>query len=206
VRAGPALAGLLAALLLSGCGVPQDGEPRALAPEEVPFASPTDSAPAEPAGDREVSLGFVRDESVVLSSRTVEDPRTPEEVLELLFAGPSPDEDAAGLSTFLPSTVTVEDVELVEDTAVVTLEGPDDSEVLRLPPLAYAQIVATLTPDRVSGVRFRLDGNDLRVPREDSSLTTLPLSRRDYAGLLADAGAGASAAASADAASPSPPA
>lgn len=197
MRAGPALAGLLAALLLTGCGVPRDGEPRALAPEEVPFASPTDSAPAEPAGDRQVSLGFVRDESVVLSSRTVEDPRTPEEVLELLFAGPSPDEDAAGLSTFLPSTVTVEDVELVEDTAVVILEGPDDSE-LRLPPLAYAQIVATLTPDPASGVRFRLDGNDLRVPREDSSLTTLPLSRRDYAGLLADAGA--------DAAAPSPPA
>ena len=105
---------MAAALLLSGCGVPRDAGPRALAPEEVPFASPTDSAPAEPAGDREVSLGFVRDEAVVLSSRTVEDPRTPEEVLELLFAGPSPDESRAGLSTFLPPTVTVEDVELAD--------------------------------------------------------------------------------------------
>ncbi len=189
MRPAGALAGLLAAVALTACGVPQDDRPRALAPEEVPFASPTDSAPAVAVGDRQVSLGFVRDESVVLSSRTVEDPHTTEEVLELLFAGPSDDETADGLSTFLPSTVTVEDVELVGETAVVTLEGPDDSEVLRLPPLAYAQIVATLTPDRVSGVRFRLDDTDLRVPREDSSLTNQPLSRRDYAGLLAGAAA-----------------
>lgn len=185
MRRRAAAAGLVAALLLPACGVPQDEGPRALTPREVPFAFPTDSPPAESSGDGQIALGFVRDESVVLSSRTVEDPRTTEEVLELLFAGPSPDEGAAGLSTFLPSTVTVEDVELVGDTAVVTLDGPDDSEVLRLPPLAYAQIVATLTPTRVSGVRFRLDDTDLRVPREDSSLTDEPLSREDYAGLLA---------------------
>ena len=176
---------LVAVLLLAGCGVPQDDSPRALEPQEVPFASPTTSRVAEVVGDREVDLGFVREEAVVLSSRTVEDPRTTEEVLELLFAGPSPDERAAGLSTLLPSTVTVEQVEVTDGTAVVTLDGPDDSEVLRLQPLAYAQVVATLTPGRVTGVRFRLDDTDLRVPREDGSLTNQPLSRRDYAGLLA---------------------
>lgn len=185
MRRSSAVAGLAAVLLLSGCGVPEDDGPRALDPSEVPFASPTDTPPAESVGDREVDLYFLEEDSVVLSSRTVEDPRTTEEVLELLFAGPSPDERAAGLSSLLPLTVTVEDVELVSDTAVVSLDGPDDSEVLRLQPLAYAQVIATLTPDRVSGVRFRLDGNDLRVPREDGSLTTQPLSRRDYAGLLA---------------------
>jgi hypothetical protein len=180
---GAAVAGLVAVLLLPGCGVPQDDRPRALEPQEVPFASPTDSPVAEPVGDRQVALYFVREDSVVLSSRTVEDPRTPEQVLELLFAGPSPDERAAGLSSLLPSTVTVEDVEIVDGTAVVTLGGPD-SEVLRLQPLAYAQIVATLTQARASGVRFRLDDTDLRVPREDGSLTDQPLARRDYAGLL----------------------
>ncbi len=180
----PAVAGLLAGLLLSGCGVPQDEQPRALEPQEVPFASSTESPVAEEVGDRRVALHFVRDGSVVLSSRTVQDRPTTEQVLELLFAGPSPDERDAGLLTFLPSTVTVQEVEITDGTAVVTLGGPDDSEVLRLQPLAYAQIVATLTPDRVSGVRFRLDDTDLRVPREDGSLTNEPLARRDYAGLL----------------------
>ncbi len=163
MRGRAAAAGPVAVLLLVACGVPQDGSARALEPWEVPFASPTDSPVAESVGDRQVDLGFVRDDSVLLSSRTVEDPRTTEEVLELLFAGPSPDERAAGLSTLLPSTVTVQDVELVDGTAVV----------------------ATLTPNRVSGVRFRLDDTDLRVPREDGSQTDQPLSRRDYAGLLA---------------------
>lgn len=179
------LRGLLVAVLLTGCGVPQDDGPRALQPREVPFASPTGSPVVEPVGDREVQLGFVaREGSVTLRSRTVEDPLTTGGVLELLFAGPSPDERAAGLSTLLPSTVTVEDVEVVDGTAVVTLDGPDDSEVLRLQPLAYAQIVATLTPGRASGVRFRLDDTALRVPREDGSLTEQPLARQDYAGLI----------------------
>jgi len=183
MRGAALAAGLAAVLLLSGCGVPQDDRPRALEPQEVPFASPTDSPVAEPAGDRQVALYFVREGSVVPSRRTVEDPRTPEEVLELLFAGPSEDENAAGLSSLLPPTVTVEDVEVVDGTALVTLGGPD-SEVLRMQPLAYAQIVATLTPARASGVRFRLDDTDLRVPREDGVLSDQPLVRRDYAGLL----------------------
>lgn len=188
---GGGAAALCAAVLLSACGVPQDDRPRALEPREVPFASATESPPAESVGDRQVTLGFVRDESVVLSTRTVEDPRTPEEVLELLFAGPSPDERASGLSSLLPPTITVEDVEMVSGTAVVTLDGPDDSEVLRLAPLAYAQVVATLTPGRATGVRFRLDDTDLRVPREDNSLTDQPLSRDDYPGLLAPSTAAA---------------
>ena len=175
----------LAVLVLAGCGVPEDDLPRALEPREVPFASPTDSPPAEQVGDRQVDLYFVRDGAVELSSRTVEDPRTTEEILDLLFAGPSEVERAAGFVSLLPRTVTVEDVETVDGTAVVTLEGPDDSEVLRLSPLAYAQVVATVTPTRARGVRFRLDDSDLRVPREDGSLTDQPLSRRDYPGLLA---------------------
>ena len=182
---GRCAAAVVAVLLATGCGVPQDDRPRALTQQEVPFAAPTDSPPAESVGDREIALGFVRDGSVVVTSRTVEEPRTTEEVLELLFSGPSADENAEGLSSLLPSTLTVEDVEMVDRTAVVTLDGPDDSEVLRLQPLAYAQIVATLTPARATGVRFRLDGTDLRVPREDNSLTDQPLARRDYAGLLA---------------------
>jgi len=185
VRGSARAAGLLAVLLLAGCGVPEDEQPRALEAREAPFASPTRSPVPQSVGDRRVALGFVRDGAVVLSSRTVEDPPTTEQLLELLFAGPSQDEDADGLSTFLPSTVSVEDVEIDGGTAVVTLEGPDDSEVLRLQPLAWAQVVATLTPARVPGVRFRLDDADLQVPREDSVLTSLPLTRRDYAGLLA---------------------
>jgi hypothetical protein len=175
---------LTAALLLCGCGVPQDDAPRALLPEEVPFASPSASPVGDPFGEGRVALYFVRDGAAVLSTRPVQETTSTAELLELLFAGPVPDEFDAGLLSFLPSTLTVDDLELSGSTAIITLGGPD-SEVLRLQPLAYAQVVATLTPHRVDGVRFRLDGKDLRVPRADGSLTAEPVSREDYASLLA---------------------
>ena len=185
---GPLLGALLAAVVVTACGVPQDDDPRALLPAEVPFASPRSSPVADPFGNGRVALYFVRDGAVVLSTRPVQESMSTEELLELLLAGPAPDERDAGLSSVLPSTVTVEDVELDGSTAIITLGGPD-SEVLRLQPLAYAQVVATLTPHPVSGVRFRLGDTDLRVPRADGSLTAQPLSRDDYASLLAAPGA-----------------
>ena len=171
------------ALLLPACGVPHDDAPRALQPQEVPYFSPRSSPVPDPAGNGRVGLYFVRDDEVVLTPRQVEQPTPTPELLELLLAGPAPEEQEAGLISVIPSTVTVEDVSTVGSTAVVTLGGPD-SEVLRLQPLAYAQIVATLTPHRASGVRFRLGAADLRVPRGDGSLTDAPLSREDYEQLL----------------------
>lgn len=173
------------ALLTTGCGVPQDEKPRALTAAEVPFSSTVTSAAPADDGDRRVQLWFVRDGRVVPTSRLVEGP-TPVPVLtELLFAGTSQEERDAGLISVVPSTLSVEQVEMQNGTAVLTLDGPD-SEVLRTQPLAFAQIVATLTADdTVDGVRFRLDGRDLSVPRGDGSLSDSPVSVEDYAELLA---------------------
>ena len=179
-----ALVAVLTTAVLSGCGVPQDDAPRALAPGEAPYASPRTSPVADPEGRGRVPLHFVQEGSVVLTPRPVEGEVSTVELLDLLFGGPAPEEREAGLLSVIPSTVTVEDVEMSGDIAVVTLGGPE-SEVLRLQQLAYAQIVATLTPSRAAGVRFRLGSSDLRVPRGDGSLTTAPLSRDDYAALLA---------------------
>lgn len=183
-RTPTTFAAALVALLLTACGVPHDDAPRALKPGEVLYVSPRPSAVADPAGDGRVALYFVRGDDVVLATRRVERSTPTPELVELLLAGPTPQEREQGLISVIPSTVTVEDVSTVGSTAVVTLGGPD-SEVLRLQPLAYAQIVATLTPHRASGVRFRLGDTDLRVPRGDGSLTDAPLSREDYEGLLA---------------------
>jgi hypothetical protein len=180
---GRGLAVVLAAVVLAACGVPRDDAPRALEPGEVPYASPRPSPVADAAGDARAALFFVRGDDVVRTPRRVEQPVETTELLGLLLTGPTPEEREAGLISVIPSTVTVQDVSTVGSTAVVTLGGPD-SEVLRLQPLAYAQIVATLAPHRVSGVRFRLNDADLRVPRGDGSLTDSPLSREDYEELL----------------------
>ena len=181
-RAAGALAALI--LLTPACGVPQDDEPRTLTAAEVPHVSAQPSAAPADDGDRRVELWFVRNGQVVPTTRRVEGP-TPVPVLtELLFAGTSQEERDAGLISVVPSTLSVEEVEVRSDTAVLTLDGPD-AEVLRTQPLAYAQIVATLTSaGGVDGVRFRLDGRDLRVPRGDGSLSDGPVRREDYAELL----------------------
>jgi len=185
------------ALLATACGVPRDDQPRALTGEDVPFTSMAPSAAPDADGDRRVELWFVRDGRVVPTSRRVDGPTDAPQLVELLFAGASQQERESGLLSVVPATLTVEDVEVRGGTAVLTLQGPD-SEVRRLQPLAYAQIVATLTSGGVEGVRFRLDGRDLPVPRGDGSLSDGPVSRADYAELLAAPEAAAVA--------PSPPA
>lgn len=174
------------ALLLplgAACGVPNDDEPRALDPREAPFRVFEDVTPA-PAGDGRVALYFVRDDLVVLQTRAVERSTTIDELLDLLLEGPTPDEVAAGTRSALPSSFAVEEVDVGPDgIAVVTLGG--GTAQVGPSPLGFAQVVATLTaPGRARAVRFRLDGQDLPVPRGDGLLTTDPLDRSDYAELL----------------------
>ena len=177
---------LLVAVVLAtaSCGVPRDERPRALTAAEVPLVSRTPTPAPDEAGEDRVQLYFVRDGQVVPTSRGVDGPTTLSQLVELLLGGTSQEERDAGLLSVIPSTLTVEDVRVQGRTAVLTLDGPD-SEVQRTQPLAYAQIVATLTPGRVDGVRFRLDGRDLDVPQGDGSLSDGPVSRDDYASLLA---------------------
>lgn len=181
---------LVLLLLLPACGVPVDDVPRALRSGDAPLGLVRPSTPPDPAGPGRVALYFVRDGTVVLAPRPVPTATSTTEVLELLFAGPTEEERARGLSSVIPASLSVEGVALRGRTAVVTLGGPDE-EVVRTLPLAYAQIVATLAPGRAAGVRFRLDDADLAVPRGDGSLSDAPLDRSDYADLYAPAPAAA---------------
>lgn len=176
---------LLLALALTGCGVPTDEEPRALDAAEAPFQVFSSTAPPVPSGDGRVALYFVRDDRVVLQTRAVERSTDVDALIELLLEGPTPQQVEAGIRSALPTTFSVEDVEVGRNgVAVVTLGG--ESTQISTSPLGFAQVVATLTaPGRARSVRFRLDGEDLPVPRGDTSLTEEPVGRSDYAELLA---------------------
>lgn len=178
---GPALIVLL--LLLPACGVPVDDQPRALDPAQAPFGV-LEQPSAAPAGDGRVALYFIRDDRVVLQPRAVLESTDIRALLDLLLAGPTPEQVAAGTRSAIPTSLEVQDVEVgPSGVAVVTLGG-DDPQV-GTSPLSFAQIVATLTaPGRAQAVRFRLDGEDLQVPRGDGSLTDEPLDRGDYAQVL----------------------
>lgn len=174
---------VLVLLLVAACGVPQDDAPRALQGRDLPLGLQSESAVPDPEGPGRVALYFVRDGQAVLWRRPVQASTPPTELLRMLFAGTSAEEREAGLISVIPASLTVESVEMQGDTAVVTLGGPDE-ELLNAGPLAFAQIVATLTPDRARGVRFRRDDRDLPVPFGDNQLSARPLDRSDYEGLL----------------------
>ena len=192
-RAGVKRAGLvgLALALTAGCGVPQDSEPRLIEPGDRPLTLPG-SSPAPASDDltttaltsEQIELYFVRDGQAVPSVRATTRVMSLSALVDALLAGPTADELARGLASVVPSTLTVEDVTLENRTAVLQLGGPQD-QVTSAQPLAYAQIVATLTAStRVDGVRFRLDDADLSVPRGDGALSEAPLDRRDYLDLI----------------------
>ncbi|CAN5340920.1 hypothetical protein BH24ACT10_BH24ACT10_05500 [soil metagenome] len=176
---------LLLALVLTSCGVPTDREPRALDATEAPFQVFSSTAPPAPSGDGRVALYFVRDDRVVLQTRAVERSTDVDQLLDLLLEGPTPQQIEAGIRSALPTTLSVAEVEVGrKGVAVVTLGG--ESTQISTSPLGFAQVVATLTaPGRAQSVRFRLDGQDLPVPRGDTSLTEEPVDRSDYADLLA---------------------
>lgn len=175
----------LGAALLAGCGVPEDGAPRALDPSTAPFRAYVPEAAPEPEGDRPVALYLVRADRVQRTDRRIETPVTPARVLQQLLEGPTSQELVAGLTTAIPATVALERVDLRGDIAVVSLAGLEQEQVRSDQLTAFAQIVATLDGlAGVEGVRFRSGGADLEVPRGDSSLTDGPLKAADYAELL----------------------
>jgi hypothetical protein len=178
------LVGLLS--LTVGCGVPQDGEPRALDPSDVPFQEPVAAkVPEQPQGDRDVAVYLVQSAQLVRAERSIELPASPRQVLRQLLDGPTSSELDSGLTTAIPGSVELADIGLESGVAVVTLTGFPDAQVRSDQTTAFAQIVTTLDelPD-VDGVRFRRDGEDLPVPRGDSSFGDGPLTSEDYAELL----------------------
>ena len=177
-------AGALAVLLLAGCGVPQDDAPRALDRADAPFRVFESEAVPTPTGDLAAELWLVRGDRPEPVVRAVPRPGSPEQVLEQLFSGPTEQESAAGLVTAIPTAFELEEVEVEDRIAVVTIDGLGD-QVRTDNNVAYAQIVATLDArPEIDGVRFRTEDGDLPVPRGDGSLTDAPVSRASYDELL----------------------
>jgi spore germination protein GerM len=190
------LAALLAALLLllaGGCGLPEDSSPQALPRENLPpdLLDPNPSASSSvPDSGPTVVVYFLeeRQNGVRLArvQRRVPNPRTPEDRLEVLFAGLEPDEPDAGLSTQIPADTVLRGVETdpETDTVIVNVSG-DLLTRIEGPALsqAFAQIVWTATEPAAGGydsVRFLVDGVPRTVIDGDGVERAGPVSRSDY--------------------------
>lgn len=133
-------------------------------------------------------LCLVRDNRLVQAVRRVDAVPAPQQQLDQLVAGPTPNEQAQGMSTALAATELTVNLPIGSSTAEVGISETDDSAARTDAVLAYGQIVCTLTSRAdIATVSFRRDGEPLRVPRGDGILTGEALRAGDYRSLIGPA-------------------
>jgi hypothetical protein len=182
------LAGLVTLITLAvvaGCGVPIDGEPRAVEPPNGANPGLSPAAPNRPGAVSE-RLCLVRNELLSAVTRSVQQAASLDTHLQLLLAGPTEAERDAGFSSALTGTALVRTVSQARGIVTVNVGDRSEDSARSDEVLGFGQIVCTLTtrPD-VAAVAFARDGRPLGVPRGDGSLSPGPLTSADYADLLA---------------------
>ncbi|WP_433796949.1 GerMN domain-containing protein [Actinoplanes sp. CA-252034] len=181
---GPAVT-LSALLLLSACGVPAQDEPHPVVLPRQPLNATASAATAEPAGEVAQVLCLTRDERLVETVRRSGVPLRPQRQLDLLVTGPTPAEQAQGLSTALAATALTVTVPAGGATAAVEIGAPEEGAGRVVEALAYGQIVCTLTARTdIAAVTFLRNGQPLQVPDGDGAVTGGPLTAADYRSLI----------------------
>lgn len=192
-------AAVAAGAVLAGCGVPVDSGPHRLAAGELPLGltapsttTTTQAGPRSPRAVAVVQVYLVARDRLVARSRVIPSPATPEALLGALMGGPTAAEAAAGLRSAIPTGTGVLDVHLERGGRVLIdvsaqfaqTGGPDQI-------LAVAQIVYTATTlPEVAEVSFELSDQPVEVPTEDGTLVAEPVSRANFAALVAPSDTG----------------
>lgn len=186
---------LAAAVLLSGCGISSDRNPRALPSNDVPFGlldqetpPTTTDAPGEtstPSGARRAVIFLVdNDERLFEVTQEVAAPGGVRQAMQALFSDLNAEQLAAGLNTGIDAGTRLLDVTGPTSEGLVVLDvsrglSTTIRERLRL---ALAQIVYTATAvPGVRSVRFKIDGELSDVPDGTGAATSRPLTRADFA-------------------------
>ena len=176
------IAPLLAVLLL-GCGVPDESTARLVPQGAIPDAlDPSNSVPVTSVErQRTINLWFVRDGRLVRVRHTVPASTSPEMVIDALLAGPTDDERGDSLRSAIPDSAAIGDVTFSRGVANVSL-SPGFSEIPAGDQLlAVGQLVLTLTGMRGVGlVSFTVDGAPASVPLPNGETSADPVSRDDF--------------------------
>jgi spore germination protein GerM len=165
-------------LIVAACGVAANGEPEVIGADEVPsdLISPNASTSTTVEGATASVIVYLlrrtgSDTRLVAVQREVGDPSRPGERIEALLQPTTPDEQARGLTSSIPTDTMLlgtPQLDTATQELVVDLSGAlFDVEGTELAQ-AFAQIVWTVTQlEGVRRVRFLVDGEPQRAPDED---------------------------------------
>jgi spore germination protein GerM len=177
---------LVAAISLVACGVPSDDEPGLVPQGEIPAALRADAeGPSVIGAGRRVDVWFLRDDGLVPRQRRIEDPATPQAVVDQLLAGPTVAEQGDGLRSAIPQADAVTEVSVSRGVASVALSSSFADIPANDQRSAVAQLVLTLT-DRpgIGRVRFLVADEPVSVPLPNGEQTDEAVSREDFEELV----------------------
>lgn len=186
-RATVLACGLLLCGLGAGCGVPLDDRAEITPGSELPYdlaAAPATEDTLVATGTGPAMVFLLRDDSLVATPRTVDDPADLNGLLGELTAPLSVAETNQGLRRALNDPELVGGVSRTANVATVELDASFDDLTPHEQVLALGQIVFTLTErDEVDRTRFTRDGEPLTVPTASGALTDTAVTRYDYRSL-----------------------
>ncbi len=175
---------VVGALLLSGCGVPNDAAPREISRDRVPFGlldpdQPSSTVPGPSTARAEIFL--VAADKLVPVTREVAAPATADKAVEALLSGPTNAEAARNLRTAIVTTSGLSASAPVAGLVTVELGRAFATSGASSQVLAVAQLVYTVTSlPGASRVSFTVAGRSVAVPLGDGTLTNSAVTRADF--------------------------
>ena len=182
-----ALCALPLVAFAAGCAVPTQGSPSAIAASRVPFGlldphppTTTTTQPKPPSyvGTKVYFLNADANDALTPADRYVSAPAQLPAIITALIDGPSSGESAGGLTTAIPSDVTVLSADETSpnvvtvnfNTAFSLIAGTASEQ-------SVAQVVATVVSEigLGTGVVFEINGTHTSVPIANGSLVAGPV-------------------------------
>lgn len=140
-RAGTAAAAVLCCTLGAGCGIPTTG------PVDAGVPGTGILVPVPSGQPQSVAVYLIGDRRLVAVPRTAPGDGGPQEALDLLLAGPTPQDRSKGLVTAIPDDLVA--ARVTSDGAVIRIDIP--AAVPQPTKLAVEQLVCTVSGAAVRG-------------------------------------------------------
>ena len=175
------------AALAAGCALPTQGSPSAIPNSRVPFhlldPHPPETTTTQPKAPAYVSVKvyFINanaNEALTPTDRFVTAPAQLPAIITVLVLGPSSGESAAGLTTAIPSDVTVLSAAETSPNVVTVNFNTAFSQIAgTATEQAVAQVVTTVVNEigLGTGVVFEINGTHTSVPIANGSLVAGPV-------------------------------
>lgn len=175
---------MLAGAILTACAVPDQSQPDIINGSQPVGRPSAVSHPGTPTAVR-ISVYLVNSSNQLTAVMRPDSVAGLSTAVSALLAGPTGQEQAAGLSSAIPVGTTLNSVRRSGSTADLDFSDALASVSGREQLLAFAQIV--LTADslaEVDRVRISIAGQEVNAPEPNGTLAQGPVTKSDYASLV----------------------